>query len=226
MKLKIAVLVLFVWGVGGISAQSSGKKLRFEARYGGKGLVLNEYYQLNPNDSIQITAFRFYISNLALLNHGETVWKETDSFHLINVEEANSLLFAEIPGALVYDQVSFDLGIDSATNVSGVMGGALDPMFGMYWSWQSGYINLKLEGNSNVCPTRNHAFEFHLGGYSGSDDALQHIVLDVSGQDVLLVADVGQWLRNIDLAEENQVMSPGEKTVRLMRMVGGVFNIE
>ena len=38
------------------------------------------------------------------------------------------------------------LGVDSVLNYNGVHEGALDPINGMYWTWQTGYIHCKLEG--------------------------------------------------------------------------------
>ena len=78
-----------------------------------------------------------------------------------------------------HDKIKFNLGIDSLTNVSGVMGGDLDPTKGMYWTWQSGYINFKMEGSSAVCPTRNHEFQFHIGGYQDPFYAMQTLELEV-----------------------------------------------
>jgi len=48
--------------------------------------------------------------------------------------------------------------VDSLANVSGAMSNDLDATKGMYWSWQSGFINLKIEGKSASCKTRKINF--------------------------------------------------------------------
>ena len=71
-----------------------------------------------------------------------------------------SSLALQIPSNIPFSKLKFQLGIDSLTNVSGAMGGDLDPTKGMYWTWQSGYINMKIEGKSNSCKTRKNQFQF------------------------------------------------------------------
>lgn len=65
------------------------------------------------------------------------------------------------------------LGTDSLTNVSGNIDGDLDPIHGMYWAWNSGYINFKLEGFWNNNP--HQKFEYHIGGYRSPYSTIQRI---------------------------------------------------
>jgi len=58
------------------------------------------------------------------------------------------------------------IGTDSITNVSGALDGDLDPIKGMYWAWNSGCINFKLEG-TRVISGKKTPFEYHIGGYNG-----------------------------------------------------------
>ena len=60
-------------------------------------------------------------------------------------------------------RIYFQIGIDSLTNVSGDLDGDLDPALGMYWAWNSGYINMKLEGKSSSCKSVKKEFQFHIG---------------------------------------------------------------
>jgi hypothetical protein len=57
-----------------------------------------------------------------------------------------------------YDDVSFTLGLDSSKNVSGDLENAYDPLLGMYWAWNTGYVNLKLAGKSSLVLTKTHDF--------------------------------------------------------------------
>jgi hypothetical protein len=51
-------------------------------------------------------------------------------------------------------KITFSAGIDSLTSTAGIQKGVIDPINGMYWAWQSGYVNFKIEGKSSSCPTR------------------------------------------------------------------------
>lgn len=118
------------------------------------------------------------------------------------------------------------MGIDSATNAKGVKGGDLDPTKGMYWAWHSGYINFKLEGNSNLCATRNNAFEFHLGGYKSPYNSLQKIRLSVVNKsNCKLVVDIAKFLQQINIATINQIMTPGKEAVGLSVNAANIFSI-
>jgi hypothetical protein len=67
---------------------------------------------------------------------------------LIDFDENDSnALCLEIPDDIEFDAIQFNLGLDSLTNVSGALGGDLDPTKGMYWTWQNGYVNFKLQGS-------------------------------------------------------------------------------
>ena len=97
-------------------------------------------------------------------------------------------------------------------------------MRGMYWTWQSGYINFKLEGSSPLCNTRHHAFEFHIGGYHHPYNSLQRISLNVS-KDINTVAyiEIGKLLSVIDLTKTNQIMTPGKEAVWIAEQVKSCF---
>ncbi len=119
-----------------------------------------------------------------------------------------------IPSNLSYSKVKFNIGVDSTTNVSGALGRDLDPTKGMYWTWQSGYINLKLEGTSNLCKTRHNEFQFHLGGYQYPFNNFQTVFTDVnSKQNIEVTIDIQKIINQIDLAQQHHIMSPGQEAI-------------
>ena len=209
---------------GKAQAQST---LTFYPCYGKDPLQLaDSAYQSNDKDSITINLCRFYVSGIELWNDGKRVWEEKN-YHLINAADTstNKISLSNTYN-LNYNKIKFNLGIDSATNVSGAMGGDLDPMKGMYWAWQSGYINVKLEGSSPMCRTRNNGFEFHLGGYHAPFNALQSIELPIKSRDKIEVfIDLKKLLNSIDLSKTNQLMSPSKEAVELSGKLSKVFEI-
>jgi hypothetical protein len=131
----------------------------------------------------------------------------------------------QTPAAIAFDAIQFNVGIDSVTNVAGAMGGDLDPTNGMYWTWQSGYINIKLEGRSNKCVTRNNAFTFHLGGYQFPFNALQNVILPIQQREQInVVVDLQKFFTSFDLTTQNQIMSPGKSAIFLSNQFSTIFS--
>ncbi len=231
MKLKCVIIILiFAFKSFLALAQTEQKtSIVFHPMFGNSILTPNNlFYTLSKGDSIQIEAFKFYISAIELLKDDKIVWKEENSFHLIDFADDKSLTIV-IAGAsnIIYNTIRFNLGIDSLTNVSGAMGGDLDPTKGMYWTWQSGYVNLKLEGRSNVCKSRNNAFQFHLGGYQYPFNALQKVILKVEeNKKVDIVLDIKNFIESIDLSQQNQIMSPSKQAVSLSEKAVEIFRVE
>jgi hypothetical protein len=229
MKSGIATIIVFftINTVVLFAQTTSNRILNFQPKFGNADLQLIEaVYTTKNNDSIWIDVFKCYVSNIALLQNGKAVWEEKNSFHLINTANQQSLqLMLQTPAALVFDAIQFNLGIDSVTNVSGAMGGDLDPTNGMYWTWQSGYINIKLEGRSNKCLTRNNAFTFHLGGYQFPYNALQKITIPIQQiKKINLVIDIQKFISSIDLTTQNQIMSPGKSAMFLSNQFSTIFS--
>lgn len=200
-------------------------QVKFMLNYGNQPLQLHDKMYQNNADTVWIDVCKFYISNIRLYNKNELVYTQQNSFHLLNVNDTNSLnINLTIPTNTVFDAIHFNVGIDSATNVAGALGGPLDPLNGMYWTWQSGYINVKVEGRSNVCATRNNAFTFHLGGYQYPYNTLQTIVVRVQQKNTIkIIANLQQFITAIHLANQNQIMSTGNQAVQLSNLFSTIF---
>lgn len=203
--------------------------LEFHPQFGNSDLIVNEkFYKLSNADSIQFETLKFYISGIELLNDDKMIWAEENSFHLADASAQKSLsINLQIPSKAAFNKVKFNLGIDSITNVSGALGGDLDPTRGMYWTWQSGYVNFKLEGKSNLCNTRNKELQFHLGGYQYPFNALQKIILNViANEKTVIVLDLEKLISGIDLPKQNEIMSPSKEAVLLSEKVSKCFSIK
>lgn len=179
------------------------------------------------NDSLEIHKLKFYISNIQFLQDSVLVYELEKKYFLIDLEDEKSLEISfDSKEKINYNYLKFNFGIDSLTNVSGAFGGDLDPTNGMYWTWQSGYINFKLEGKSNVCPARKNKFQFHLGGYQFPNNALQSLELNVLTQKYILVKlELDKFFNQINLAENYKMMRPCPEAVILSKMVSNLFQI-
>lgn len=212
------------------SIHNSSLQLIIEPIYGNNALQLDTYLPLQKGDSVQITLLKFYLSNIELLNDRKTVWRASNSVHLMDLEDTNSFKIAlNVPKSIVFNSIKINLGIDSLTNVSGALGGDLDPTRGMYWAWQSGYVNFKLEGKSPICPTRKHEFQFHLGGYLAPNYALQTIDFQLDkpiSNAITLQLNIQNFVSNIDLKQQNSVMIPSEEAVLLAQKIAQLFTFK
>lgn len=208
-----------------VSAFSQQKEvaLFFRPVAQGKAVALNDSFYIEGHEHIVLETLRFYISGIRLLNNDSLVWKESGSYHLYDLEEAKGIRLP-VPPSLTYNRIRFYIGIDSLTNVSGAMGGDLDPVKGMYWTWQSGYINFKAEGRSSASTHPKKEFQLHLGGYESPHNALRQITLSTGAQsDIEVYFDLQQFLQAAALSKRSHMMSPGPEAVKLSVMAAQCF---
>lgn len=159
------------------AATTGSLGLHFENMVGDSALILNTKLYTNANgDTFNITKFNYYISNIKLLKSGVVKYTESESYHLIQQNDTTTF-DVELTGVPFdnYDGIEFMIGVDSTRNVSGAQTGALDPANGMFWSWSSGYIMLKMEGTSPQSGAVGGGLLFHVGGFSGANSALKTV---------------------------------------------------
>lgn len=193
-------------------------------------MEMNQSYVTVNNDTVTISAFKCYVSDVAVQYADQTVYKEKNSYHLLDSENPNSMQ-VRLPKIKekAISKVIFNIGIDSLTNTSGALSGDLDPTKGMYWAWQSGYINLKIEGQSPSCKTRKQQFQFHLGGYLPPYNALRRKVIPVTITDdntINIGMDLAIFLAEVNLSITPTVMTPGKTAMELVDISTKMFYSE
>lgn len=222
LPLKKRLLIFFLYTVSAF-AQQKDIRLFFSPVAREKIVALNDSIELKGHERIVLETLRFYISGIRLLQNDSLVWKEGNSYHLYDLEEARGIVL-KVPASVTYNRIRFYTGIDSLTNVSGAMGGDLDPVKGMYWTWQSGYINFKAEGRSTASTHPGKEFQLHLGGYEGPYNTLRQVTLSVEPQrDIDVNFDLQQFLEAAELAKRSHLMSPGPDAVSLSVMASLCF---
>lgn len=199
--------------------------LQFVPMYKGQDVELTKNYAVIDSNWIYFSNCRFYLSNFAFYYQDQ----------LIQTEKAIYLLDLENPTSLIldfklfkFDKITFSIGIDSITNVSGVLEGVLDPINGMYWAWNSGYINFKLEGKTSLSTNPDKSFEYHLGGYLPPYSTIQSV--DISWLDFnsnrKIELELATFLENVDLATKNSLMIPGKDAAMISKILPTLFKIE
>ncbi len=123
-------------------------KIVFINKVKDKKIVLNDSVYTNPfNEKYAITKLRYYVTNIELQGNN-VLYKEDNSYHLVDESDsASQIIHLSIPEGK-YLSLSLLLGVDSLHNVSGAQTDALDPANDMFWTWNSGYVMAKMEGNS------------------------------------------------------------------------------
>ena len=190
-------------------------------------VLTDKKYITKTNDTVFITKMKFYLSNIVLELEDGSEYKESNSIHLVDAETLSSLglNLKNVPDIKII-KIRFNIGIDSLTNVSEKFEGDLDPALGMYWAWNTGYINMKLEGKSSSCTSVKKEFQFHIGGYLPKQNALQKIELNVAeSQNIIIKVELDRWLDNLSLKETNSIMIPGEKAIALAQKYKNMFKI-
>ncbi len=209
--------------------QQKNLSLSFKPVFANKEFVLNDStYLIYKGNLIKFKTLRFYISGIRLFKDNALVWDEQNSFHLYDAfEDPDKLIELKVPAAIKFNRIKFNFGIDSITNVSGAMGGDLDPTKGMYWAWQSGYINFKLEGESDLSPDPKKEFQFHLGGYQNPYNTLQKVSLQlIQKEKIIILFDLYKFIEACNLEKQHHIMSPNNDALKLLKHAAQCFSIK
>ncbi len=223
------------------SQSEAGKvKLTFKLAFQGQALILNKQsYITQNNDTVFIDECKFYLSNFSFTGvDGKVV--QYKLVHLIDAEDSSTctIEFNELKNK-DYQSISFFIGTDSITNVLGALDGDLDPVKGMYWAWNTGYVAARLVGHSPACHTLHHAFDFHIGGYLSPYNSIRKVTLAIPGIDshketgdirsLAIIADIGEWFKHpvkIDLSKTNSIVIPGNAAMMMADNYADMFYLD
>jgi hypothetical protein len=154
-------------------------KVIFINTVNGKPVTLRDsLYNNYFGEQYSISKLKYYISNITLT--GIRGNNKMGGYYLMNAANAdNSFELSLQPGK--YSNLEFLLGVDSIRNCSGAQTGALDPMNDMFWTWNSGYVMFKMEGNSSASTADLQRIEHHIGGYKGTNNVATKINFNFGG---------------------------------------------
>jgi len=212
-------------------AQQTGKLMvSFNQEANGREIVVRDSTYSNPfGETYTIKKLKYYTGQWNFNN------RIIDLYTLINAaSEENHVEFDLPPGK--YREFSFLLGVDSASNCSGAQEGALDPMNDMFWTWNSGYIMFKLEGNSQESTADLNRIEWHIGGYKGPLNATRRITFNepfeiIAGKTtqmeiVLNLDKVWDGKNKIKISEDPMCMTMGALAQKIADNFQGMFSIK
>jgi len=213
-------------------------KINFKNVVKGSPLTLNTASYTNQNNqTYTISKLKYYISNV-FVNNIDKSSGNNEGYYLIDQADALSQSFSFNAKVEQYSHLNFTIGVDSLRNVSGAQTGALDPLNDMFWTWSSGYIMAKLEGNSPASTQVNNKLQYHIGGFSGVNRAVKKIsiTLPISAQllnvranrtsEIFIEADIDKWFsNNIDIVTEAAIMTPGPLSNKIATNYMGMFTV-
>ncbi|MFT5642090.1 MAG: hypothetical protein ACI9A7_002198 [Cyclobacteriaceae bacterium] len=180
-------------------------------------LSQNYPFETAQGQAYNLTLVKYIISEMILEGpngeyYADSLNVSTDflsGYYLINESEPTSrnIILENIPAG-TYNKVTFTIGV----NEEGVSQGTGIFLDGMFWTWNSGYIALKVEGQSpesngdsfgdTIEESNPFGFGYHIGGW-GSINNNQEYTLE------------------FDAVEINQTQYPG---VHILMDVANVFN--
>jgi hypothetical protein len=180
-----ACVVVFII-VTSFAAPNNGKlTIRFNNYAGNSVLNLDSTYKNQLGQPFKVTNVKYYISNIVLRKYGEGPrgvvpnydYVSIKEYYLINeMDEDSKQINLNVPIG-TYDDMTFIIGVDSLHNCSGIQEGALDPINGMFWAWNTGYIFLKFDGTSPLSKSNGRILEYHIGGYRSPNNCIRKVTL-------------------------------------------------
>ncbi len=191
--------------------------IAFEHYVGNKVLQLDSATYMNDlGQPFTITKFKYYIGNVHLKKKDGSEVVFGDYFLVDEEEDASKKIRMDLPAG-DYTGIEFIVGVDSLHNCSGAQSGALDPVNAMFWTWNTGYIFLKLEGKSPASKSAGNVFEYHIGGYKAPANCIRHVSLNfdqpmvmenMSSKELRLKTDAAEILKTpttIDISKLSSV---------------------
>jgi hypothetical protein len=132
-------------------------------------LLMSQISNNTGQNTIGFSNIQHYLSDLKL-KKADGSWIAVKGYGLLSPSSNSkaSFAFQGVPKG-IYEGIRFTIGVDSITNHSDPSiwpnSHALSIMTGgsMHWTWNSGYIFIKVEGQYDIPGSTPGGFAFHLG---------------------------------------------------------------
>lgn len=141
--------------------------LIFSHKVGDQEIVQGQFYSRSQGESFSFDMLKYYLSKAALVNAaGDTLYftghNLMDAFNPSRKKASGSI---DLDNAQMstFNELIFGVGVSPEFNTSGDQAGDLDPVFGMIWTWSTGYIFMKHEGQFIDSTGATQPLLYHLG---------------------------------------------------------------
>ncbi len=158
-------------------------------------------YPDGAGNRYSVNSLKYYVSRFTLETE-DGHRHALNNYELINQDDPQSkeIRVDSLPNGR-YVSLQFNVGIDSVRNHSGDQSGDLDPFYGMIWSWASGYVFYRHEGNFVNSLNDTLQMFYHLGTDAALTEVtvpLNGVVLDGTSRKIYIRMDMNELYRNID----------------------------
>jgi len=196
--------------------------LNFDFVYGSENFEANKVYNYSLGYAVKFEKLQVYISKVRLTDKEGTVIEGPEILFVDAFSTSNGISF-EIPGG-DYSKIEFSIGVPP--NLNGTDNPDFDAALynskhalsltnGMYWTWNSGYRFILMDGRMNSDPMVDDIFETLVSIHTGKDYSFRTVNLGSQFNapkdqtvGITLTFDVADFLDNeddvIDLAVDNQ----------------------
>lgn len=240
----IAILLFSQCTEEGDGSGSGTIEIKFDNIVGDKqsGILSNPYNEDYPfttanGQDYNLTLIKYIVSEIVLEGPDGAYYADElsiagdqiNGYYLVDESNLSSqrVRIERIPPG-IYDQISFKIGIEE----EGVEQGASIILDGMFWAWNSGYISMKVEGQSpqsdgesfgdTIEEENPHGFGYHIGGWK-SPNNVKTVTIDMDEilvssdykPEIHLVADIAQFLDGgeaFDFSMQNSIHDPNSGT--------------
>jgi hypothetical protein len=229
--LLIPVLLFFLTSQQA-NAQAQGSIKFHFSHYAGNKVIEADSVYTNPfGETFTVRKLKYYISNISF----DSI-PQPESYFLVNALEENTFTIPVEPGRLKH--ITFMIGVDSAHNCSGAQSGALDPINDMFWTWNSGYVMLKLEGYSPQSNADLNRIEHHIGGFKGPYKTMRQVSFSLprplilnagQQQDLVIAVNLDKYFKGIHdirIKDDALLVTAGEKASRFADNFPAMFYLK
>lgn len=211
-------------------------KLVFNITANNKTLQPGGTYTNPFGEAYTVQKFRFYVSQIELQDTTSTQTQLfPDSYFLVDAGDTASQTIT-IPVKVDHlTGITFLIGVDSTANVSGTQQDALDPANGMFWTWNTGYIMMKLQATSPAAKVPANAFTFDVGGYKPGENSTRKIGFFIRHgkkqpvHNITFAVDVNKLFNGshqVKIAEHPMCHEPGALAMQLADNYATMFSVE
>lgn len=213
------------------SATTAAVKMMYDYKFGNDDFALDTYYSLDAGEKVKFSLASFYLSMPNFMDDEGNATPLDPQYIIVRPGDMPTSFGEMEPGHV--HMFNFSIGVDEATNTeSGATGrqpsdftDAAHPLApqpeGMYWSWASGYIFVKLEGEidydgDNQADT---TFKYHLGVNDLRKDRSETFHSNMTaGEDfeMEMTIDLKRVFDNVDLNTEVLTMTMGGPGPRML----------
>jgi len=220
-SLAIAAFALvFSMGSCKKDEEDSDKTLSMDINYkvGSETFAYDQVYTID-GVAVKFTLAQFYVSGINIMNDAGEMHSFDDLFLLAKPSQTNYAL-GTVPASFGdhLHMVNFNLGVDSVTNgqteADFTSRDANDPLAAqsprMHWSWNSGYIFMKFEGeiDTDGDGSTDSTAHWHVGGnnFLRAVELTAHEEME-ENHTINVAVDLSTIFTNTNLATDYQTMT-------------------